>query len=419
MLYLLERILLALAFAVIIHGSRNVQGKRIPVGTGSQNATIITQGVENFTTWRVECINATEHKLPHYVECNLIVQEDLSPTSFGKPKNCNFFLHPTLSNSLVAIEYIRAYKQGDTYIISWIDYDLGNTFRVLHAGDTLTYVGMFLNFVIIPMPNCDDITPAKTRGAEFESGQMDHHFLMENHKIYLNEDSFDVFYIFTKESQWAQERFKISNRTVFSSIFGPVLRDFQANNDAVMVVNYPNTPNKLIQNRERYKIREICLQDVFCDMPNSNVGQHSWSTANGAVSYCNKNSSNAWQCYKKLNTTTMRTFNLSFNYEVLNLIIYNLPYELILAVTTKKTMYGDFSILVTAFAEDEVPYESVIFYEFEDFPSNLSAHVFDDEKDRVCLTIVWTDSNRSVRRMKCYTRNEITVKAQHTLVTSP
>ncbi|KAJ8675001.1 hypothetical protein QAD02_010787 [Eretmocerus hayati] len=374
--------------------------------------SIVTQDIEKFTMWSVHC--DTETQIPP-VECVLIFHSDTNHVNFTKPLECRFYLHPTSTDSVVAIEYIRAYRILDSnFLVSWIDYNPKTRYRTLQADDTLTYVGMFLNFIMIPMSNCADMTASKTQGSEFEYQQMDHHFLMKNHEIVLRKDSFDVFYVYTKDFEWAQERFNITGRR----IFGPVTNtSFQFGRGGFAIDQYPRASGEIIQNREKFRIRSVCHRRVPCKIHEMNSNRSALSTANGYISVCSKSKPNnnsesflvsTWRCNRRINNTGTN-FVMKFNFEPVHLMISNLQNELIVAVTSQKMLDGGLEVSMKVFKVDGTPYKSVIFDMLQEIPISISGHVFENEQNDICMSVLWANSTHHNNKIECYRRDELLV----------
>ncbi|KAJ8675002.1 hypothetical protein QAD02_010788 [Eretmocerus hayati] len=390
---------------------RSVITKREISNKNQQNPILITYGIENYTMWYIKCDTKNHESI---VGCLIVIHNDLSAKNTTR---CRFYLHATSSNFVSAADSIKSYRLGEKILISWIDYTLyGPSMRVhiLHADDELVYPEMFLNFILVSMWNCSDMRASKTRGTEYNPDNFNHQTLMENHVVYLNDDSFDVFYVYKEDFQWVQERFSVDGRRLSE----PVLRKkFHVNDNAVVLADYPKNVDGLIHNQERYKIQEVCEDEIPCKTMKINTDRKSQSTANGYRGFCTKNGPDSWLCHKKFYHSDS-SFMLEFDYEPLHFMIYNIPYELILTVTSKKLPTGGLLILMTAFVLDMVEfgfnlreYEPVEIVRLDTIPWQIMAHAFQTKYETVCLSIVFSiDTDDVHNRVDCLPRKDLTVK---------
>ncbi|KAJ8675015.1 hypothetical protein QAD02_010801 [Eretmocerus hayati] len=382
--------------------------------TSHQNSYVIVfQDVENFALWRIYC-NESTFSNPA-IECYLNYLNESSLESNMPAINYFFTVNKKFSSSIIDSAEMKAYRLGDQFLISWLDYTSDTSeHKSVITVETHEYVsvGMYLKFGLISIFNYTDMRQFSIRGAEYHSGIIDHHTLKKNHLIYLYQDSFDVFYVSNKNLEWEQERFSLQPNTLRRRFYGPSREKIYGDTDRIYIANYPNVSIGIIQNHERYRIDQICPDKILCDMKEFDVARKSWSTANDFVTSCEKISSNVWKCFSQFNSNDSSNFNMTFPFEPTQFMVSNLPNKLVLSVTTQQNSTSEIVIQMTAFAIDGTRYASVEFHKLNNVATDIAGIAFQEEHQKVCLSMLWKDNTHHYNEINCYPRHCLTQDPQ-------
>ncbi|KAJ8687398.1 hypothetical protein QAD02_023192 [Eretmocerus hayati] len=304
----------------------------------SSNVLSHYDDIENLTTWSVICYDRSTRRK---YSCTLRVTEFSSRKG---DKNSISTECEIPSSADIVSDYagkidLQVFRFGvDLYLIHWID---SNLMKMYHENenDVLDDVANEypMKLVIMNIRGCQSVpvylgkVPNNLRIKEV-------FYYTDNYNILLNEDTFDIIYSFSEESDLFQETFNDKGE----KIFGPVGESsHRINPQAVMTLKGKKKNSFSVNSRERYSVREICLKNVPTKFPCRKIHYdgryYAQSTSLNTWTNCRKQSYSvkSWDC-QQLSSSSYAKFNITFDYPPGSIMIYNVLPGKLLTMSTKE-----------------------------------------------------------------------------------
>ncbi|KAJ8664275.1 hypothetical protein QAD02_005937 [Eretmocerus hayati] len=383
-------------------------------------------GLENTTLWFVEC-DFAPNKAYRIRECRFLI----GTSSFDNKTHwdsCGFQLNHS-QNPVHVDSTLRSYRLGlNRYLLSWLDFDFGDTSIETDQNKITEVSKAHLKFVTIEIVKKHN-EEIGCKAEDFETvityNEGEEYQLWRTLTINLYEDSFDVIYMMTGRNShinYARERFDMKG----NRLMGPIVSDQYFSEESARTV-VPKWISEQASNgfyalysQERLRLATSSGGYVIRDlMKNENLDKlRAWSTSNGLFSYCisSKPSWVTWNCKQATleasPNSESRSFHARFRHSPETQMMYNLPGGGLLLMTSYrekriKSNEAFSSFYLTWFDSRGRGYRPVKFAEIDTSSPMLLGHFFEDDDGYFCFAMLhkWGDNRFLV---KCYDEKVLT-----------
>ncbi|KAJ8681909.1 hypothetical protein QAD02_017701 [Eretmocerus hayati] len=353
-------------------------------------------GIEKFSAWTISCDEGWD------TICTLRVQNySFAPEDKVRERVCHLFLDHEKIYKIENETQIEVFRFGsEKFIVETIEEDWADTDKGK----------FFINFKIVDMQICRSRTitfDLKRRPKNLEHSHIE--FYKENRNIILNPDSVSIIYAFSHESNFTQETFNSTGDLVYGPV-GP--EHFDIDDDAVIMSDKP-IQDININNRERFKVINICNYRYPCHPEIHESNNQALTTSMDSLTRCEKQNATKWSCMTQLVYSNYRFFSIQFEYAPVHIMIHNVYQGNLITMTSKwDPVTFDLAIELTMFSTNGQRFRSVEFTTLSrsvpwfDMLGDLFLN--DDDYD-ICFHLSW--GLRDARRefsIKCYSLLDLT-----------